>query len=142
MGVNVAEEYKRKVRIAAGGFQSIARLTSLLNIFRHGWASFEYVSHRLMRWAVAPFMLPIILLLNVALAVLGKSPLLQVILVLQVVFYAVALLGWVLEQRKIKLKILFVPFYFSMMNYAVLAGFKRYLKGSQTALWEKSKRKM
>jgi cellulose synthase/poly-beta-1,6-N-acetylglucosamine synthase-like glycosyltransferase len=140
--VNVAEEFKRKVRIAAGGFQSIARLKSLLNFFKYGWASFEYVSHRVMRWAVAPFMLPLILLLNVVTVMLDQNLLFHVLLVLQFGFYGAAILGWVLEQRKIKLKILFVPFYFSMMNYAVLAGFKRHLKGSQSALWEKSKRKM
>jgi biofilm PGA synthesis N-glycosyltransferase PgaC len=27
------------------------------------------------------------------------------------------------------------------MNYAVLAGINRYLKGSQSAAWDKSKRK-
>ncbi|MGB0429092.1 MAG: glycosyltransferase family 2 protein [Bacteroidia bacterium] len=140
--VNVAEEFKRKVRIAAGGFQSIARLISLLNFFKYGWASFEYVSHRVMRWAVAPFMLPLILLLNIVIVIIDQSLLFQILLALQVMFYSAAILGWLLEQRKIKLKILFVPFYFIMMNYAVLAGFKRHLKGSQSALWEKSKRKM
>lgn len=113
--------------LAAGGFQSIARLKSLLNVFKYGWASFEYVSHRVMRWAVAPFMLPLILLLNVVIVILDQNLLFQVLLVLQMLFYGAAILGWVLEQRKIKLKILFVPFYFSMMNYAVLAGFKRHL---------------
>jgi len=56
-------------------------------------------------------------------------------------FYGAALLGWLLESRKLKVKLLFVPFYFSMMNYAVMAGYVRFVKGSQTALWEKSKRR-
>ncbi len=52
---SIQEEMKRKIRIAAGGFQSIARLDYLWNIFRFGLLSFQYVSHRAMRWAVAPF---------------------------------------------------------------------------------------
>ena len=43
---NVKEELKRKVRIAAGGIQSIIRLRSLLNIFRYKTLSFQYISHR------------------------------------------------------------------------------------------------
>ena len=44
------EEEKRKVRIAAGGLQSIWRLRPLLNPFRYGILSFQYVSHRVLRW--------------------------------------------------------------------------------------------
>lgn len=139
--VNVAEEYKRKVRIAAGGFQSIQRLKKLYNPIKYGLVTFEFVSHRVMRWAVAPFMLPIIFLSNLVLAQQHAGGLYQLLMLGQVVFYGAALLGWVLESRKLKVKLLFVPFYFSMMNYAVIAGYLRFVKGSQTALWEKSKRR-
>ena len=139
--MNVAEEFKRKVRIAAGGFQSIGRLQNLLNPFKHGLATFEYVSHRLMRWAVAPFMLPLILLANAALVWMGNNFLYNILFIAQLLFYGASLLGWLLEQRRIKLKIIFIPFYFIMMNFAVIMGFIRHLKGTQTALWEKSKRK-
>jgi len=139
--VNVAEEYKRKVRIAAGGFQSIQRLRKLYNPIKYGLVTFEFVSHRVMRWAVAPFMLPIILVSNALLLLQGGAFIYQLLMLGQVLFYGAALLGWLLESRKLKVKLLFVPFYFSMMNYAVMAGYVRFVKGSQTALWEKSKRR-
>ena len=41
---NMKEEEKRKVRIAAGGIQAIYRLRKLLNPFRYGILSFQYVS--------------------------------------------------------------------------------------------------
>ncbi|MFK5970642.1 MAG: glycosyltransferase family 2 protein, partial [Candidatus Marithrix sp.] len=50
--VNVKEELKRKIRIAAGGIQSIVRLYPLLNIFKYGLLSFQYISHRVLRWTV------------------------------------------------------------------------------------------
>jgi hypothetical protein len=59
---------------------------------------------------------------------------------LQILFYAAALLGWYLENRSIRLKLLFVPYYFFIMNLSVFLGFKRYLKGSQTVNWERAKR--
>ena len=40
---NVKEELKRKVRISAGGIQSVVRLASLLNIFKYGTLSFQYI---------------------------------------------------------------------------------------------------
>lgn len=51
------EEEKRKVRIAAGGLQSVWRLRPLLNPFKYGMLSFQYVSHRVLRWTLAPVIL-------------------------------------------------------------------------------------
>ncbi len=63
------------------------------------------------------------------------------LLAAQLAFYGAALLGWILEQRQVKVKTLFVPYYFCMMNYAVIAGLKRYFSKGQSAVWEKAKRK-
>jgi hypothetical protein len=59
---------------------------------------------------------------------------------LQMLFYAAALLGWYLENKSIKVKILFIPYYFFIMNLSVFLGFKRYIKGSQSVNWERAKR--
>ena len=136
---SVKEELKRKVRIAAGGIQSIVRLKELLNPIKYGVITFQYISHRALRWTLAPLALPIIFILNIILW--NQGLLYQVLLVNQILFYLSALLGFFLEKKKIRLKLLFIPYYFCMMNYAVYAGFKRYLKGSQSVLWEKAARR-
>ncbi|HEV7351123.1 glycosyltransferase family 2 protein [Telluribacter sp.] len=142
---SINDEQKRKVRIAAGGFQAIGRLKYLLNIFRHGWLTFQYVSHRAMRWAVAPFCLPLILLLNIPLALLPQegvlsAPAYRLILAAQLGFYAAALVGNVLENRKIRVKLLFVPYYFSFMNWCAILGYMRYRRGTTSGIWEKVRR--
>lgn len=140
---DVKEELKRKVRISAGGFQSIVRLKELLNPFKYGVLSFQYISHRVLRWTVAPFALPLILIANVILAYhqgLFSLSLYPVLLALQILFYVAAAAGWFLENRKVRLKVLFVPYYFLMMNYSVYLGLKRYLKGGQSVKWERAKR--
>ena len=137
--LNIQEEFKRKVRIAAGGFQSIKRTSKMFNIFKYGWASFAYVSHRIFRWAVAPFCLLLCLISNLALMQYGI--IYWFLAWAQIAFYGMALVGWFFESRKTSIKILYIPFYFSMMNFAVLKGFIRHLKGSQSAMWERSKRK-
>jgi cellulose synthase/poly-beta-1,6-N-acetylglucosamine synthase-like glycosyltransferase len=135
---SVGEEWKRKVRIAAGGIQAMFRLLPLLNIFRHGVLSFQYLSHRVFRWAVAPLLLPILYLANLTLA--KGSMWYLFLLVAQSVFYGLALLGWVFKGRRLRFKLLFIPYYFCLMNGAMYVGFYRYLTGGQSVIWEKSKR--
>lgn len=137
---SIQDEMKRKVRIAAGGFQSIVRLDFLLNIFRYGLLSFQYVSHRAMRWAVAPFCLPLIFLLNIALFLTNTGSFYRLIMLVQIAFYLMAIIGYYLENQKIRVKLLFVPFYFSFMNYCAIKGYFRYRNGLTSGIWEKVKR--
>jgi cellulose synthase/poly-beta-1,6-N-acetylglucosamine synthase-like glycosyltransferase len=140
---NVKEELKRKVRISAGGIQSVVRLRSLLNIFRYGTLSFQYISHRVLRWTLAPLSLLLLLPAGFILAWnegIGSPGFYNILFWLQIVFYLSALLGWYLENKSIKVKILFVPYYFFIMNLSVFLGLKRYLKKSQSVNWERAKR--
>ncbi|MBE7171068.1 MAG: glycosyltransferase family 2 protein [Williamsia sp.] len=138
---NTKEELKRKIRIAAGGMQSILRLTSLLNPFKHPVLSFQYISHRVLRWTITPFCMILVLLLNIGIVFYNDQPLYRVLLGAQLLFYVLAFAGWMFERREIKVKPLFVPFYFCLMNYAVIMGIKRYFSKQQSAAWDKAKRK-
>ncbi|RCH55116.1 glycosyltransferase family 2 protein [Mucilaginibacter hurinus] len=137
---NIKEELKRKVRIAAGGIQSILRLKPLLNPFNNFILSFQYVSHRVLRWTVVPFLMILALVLNILIVGKACCGLYLIILAAQAAFYGMALLGWILESQQIKVKIFFIPYYFCMMNYAVIRGIFRYAGGRQSAVWEKSQR--
>ncbi len=138
---NIKEELKRKIRIAAGGLQSIIWLKSLLLPFKQPLLSFQYISHRVLRWTVIPFLMIVALFLNILIVAKTHLLIYQLILSAQVLFYLLALSGWILEKQQIKIKALFIPYYFGVMNYAVIAGIFRYLFGEQSAAWEKSKRK-
>lgn len=141
---NVKEELKRKIRISAGGIQSIVRLAKLLNIFKFGILSFQYISHRVLRWSLAPLALLLLIPTNFILALMDGGlfafGLYASLFWLQVIFYITALMGWFLEHREIKVKGLFVPYYFFIMNLSVFLGFARYLKGQQSVKWERAKR--
>jgi cellulose synthase/poly-beta-1,6-N-acetylglucosamine synthase-like glycosyltransferase len=141
---NVKEELKRKIRISAGGIQSIVRLAPLLNFFKYGTLSFQYISHRVLRWTLAPLGLLIILLANFAITLqegftTWESPFTWLFWG-QIIFYIAALLGWFLENKSIKIKILFIPYYFFIMNLSVYLGFARYIKGNQSVKWERAQR--
>ncbi|HPM32185.1 MAG TPA: glycosyltransferase family 2 protein [Chryseolinea sp.] len=136
---SVAEEWKRKVRICAGAFQAMIKLRYLLNPFRFGILSFQYISHRVLRWTLAPLSLLLILFSNIFLA-LYSQPLYTLILLTQIFFYTIAYLGYVYQDKKIAIKGFFVPYYFAVMNLSVYAGLVRFLRGKQSVVWEKSKR--
>lgn len=140
---NVKEELKRKIRIAAGGIQSVIRLKPLLNPFKYGILSFQYISHRVLRWTLAPVSLSLILIFNFILAWnvnFSINGLFTIILGLELLFYLLAITGWILENRNIKVKFLYIPYYFFIMNYAVYRGFFRFIKGKQSVNWERAKR--
>ena len=137
---SIKEEHKRKIRISAGGFQSIVMLRALLNIFRFPVVSFQYISHRVLRWTLSPLSLLLLLLSNIVLAVYAGGWFYPACLAIQVLGYGAALTGYKLAERNIKISLFYIPFYFLFMNIAVYQGFYRYLTRSQSAAWEKAKR--
>ena len=138
---NVGEELKRKIRIAAGGIQSILRLTRAPNVFVNPLLAFQYLSHRVLRWTVTPLMLVAVFVINACLHIGGAGPVYSLLFYGQVAFYACAIVGMLLERRALRVKLLFVPYYFCVMNYAALAGMVRYFGSGQSAVWERSSRK-
>lgn len=142
--LNVKEELKRKIRIAAGGVQTIFRLKGLFNPFKNGVLTWQYLSHKVLRWTFAPISLFLILPVNLLLVLqLSDQPLAlfyTFFLWFQLLMYVLAVVGWYLENRKLHFKWLFVPYYFMVINYTSIRGMLRYFKGKQSVAWEKSKR--
>ncbi|WP_337941023.1 glycosyltransferase family 2 protein [Parabacteroides sp.] len=137
--LNMKEEEKRKIRIAAGGLQSVWRLRSLFNIFRYGILSFQFVSHRVLRWTITPIILFLLIPLNIFLACKGEFTYI-LLLLLQVAFYMMAYAGYIMEQKNVRNKLFFIPYYFSFMNINVIRGFF-YLAGNKgNGAWAKAKR--
>jgi cellulose synthase/poly-beta-1,6-N-acetylglucosamine synthase-like glycosyltransferase len=136
---SVHDEWKRKVRICAGAFQAIPKLLFLLNPFRYGLFSFQYFSHRILRWTLAPLSLLLLVVSNAILAWHGQM-IYQLFFVLQASFYLLAFLGYLVRDKEVSIKGFFVPYYFVLMNASVFAGFLRHITGGQTVLWDKAER--
>lgn len=137
--VSLAEEWKRKVRICAGGWQSMVRLRALLNPLQQPLVTFLYVSHRVLRWSLAPLALVLLLVLSVVLSAQAGG-IYALLLAGQVLFYLAAALGWQAADSGRGPQVLIVALYFCMMNAAAFAGFWRFLRKAQPAAWEKATR--
>lgn len=142
--LNVKEELKRKIRIAAGGVQTLFRLKTLLNPFRFGVLSWQYFSHKVLRWTLAPISLFLLFFINAGIFLERGSGEISNFYVfffyVQLLCYLLALVGWYLENRRLRFKLLFIPYYFVSINFAAIKGIIRYFRGKQSASWEKSQR--
>jgi cellulose synthase/poly-beta-1,6-N-acetylglucosamine synthase-like glycosyltransferase len=125
------EEFGRKVRIVLRGFTGFVRLHRRMR----GMRAWQFVSHKLLRWCVGAMLL-VLLASSVALA--GRSPEYAAVLVLQLACYAAALAGWVARRHRRVPRVLYVPFYFAMVNWAALVAMSRYVSGHRQATWEKA----
>lgn len=137
--INVEEELKRKIRIAAGGWQSMSRILYMLNIFRRPIQAWMYISHRVLRWSITAFTLPLLYLLN-AFSLDSSSAFLITLFIGQSIFYFIALLAHQFRDKSLPGPVL-IMYYFVLMNYAVIAGFLRFIGGKQGGAWERSVRK-
>lgn len=136
---DIKEEAKRKRRIAAGGLQSIWRLRTLLNPLKHPVATFQYVSHRVLRWSITPIALFALIPLNVMLVMAKSGMAYNIIGLMQIMFYLSAYIGYQMEQKDRKSKLFFVAYYFLFMNINVFRGMV-YLCKNKTGIWEKARR--
>lgn len=138
--VNLKEERKRKIRIAAGAAQAVARL-GILPSSKDWMLNFQYFSRRIIRWIFSPISLPILFILNLIIVQQNTNNFLfSNLLIAQVAFYTMALIGWVLYRLNKKSIFFFAPFYFVFMNVCMFTGFVKYILGKQTVNWEKAKR--
>lgn len=140
---NIGEEMKRKVRIAAGSFQTMLRLGSLFNLFRHPMLTFQYVSHKVLRWIVVPLAMVLIIPLNIYLCTINNFSISNIYtwtLAAQALFYVASFIGFTLQNKKLNASWIYIPYYFFLANKAMWLGFWRFCRNTQSVNWERAKR--
>jgi poly-beta-1,6-N-acetyl-D-glucosamine synthase len=137
---SLEDEKKRKVRIAAGGFQAMLLLKSIFKFWENPKLSFLYISHRVLRWTIGPPCFLIAFFSNLMLVIYYPTLLYKSLFALQVLFYSLAGVTFAAPALSKKLKLAKLCYYVVFMNISVLLGFFRFLKGRQPATWEKAKR--
>jgi cellulose synthase/poly-beta-1,6-N-acetylglucosamine synthase-like glycosyltransferase len=132
----IADEFRRRVRIGAGGFQSLCRLWPLL-LPSSGMTAVAFLSHKLLRW-VTPFFLLVALIANALL--LGQQPAYRLLFALQAAFYTAAGIGHFVPGHSTAPRLLRLTTLFTSMNVALAFGFGRWLRGTQRPTWHRTAR--
>ncbi len=130
---NFHEEYHRKRRIINRSFYSLLHYKTFLNPIKYPLLSFQLISHKLLRWLI-PIYLPIIFIVNLFLL---KSLFFQITFGLQIIFYATAILGYLLEKKNWHNILFYTPFYYCLVNVASLQAIVEYfIKRKKIVTWK------
>ena len=131
----IGQEFHRRSRIGAGGFQSLQWLWPLLSPLR-GWVACTFWSHKICRW-LCPLLMIAALVANMGLA---TEPAYLALLIEQLAFYSAAIAGaaWVTGPRLPRM--LRVAGMFVGMNAALLVGLWRSLRGIRGGTWKRTER--
>jgi len=131
----MGDEFRRRARIGAGGYQAMALLWRLLDP-RRGWIALSFFSHKLLRW-LCPFLLLTILASSV---LLQTATLYRAALFLQLgIFFVTPPLAHVRMGGPL-MKLVRLAAMFTLMNAALLVGFVRWLRRHQSGLWTRTPR--
>lgn len=123
------DEYKMRVRVSLRALHGIWEMRYLLAP-RYKLFAFQLLVHKLLRYLV-------VVPLGVALlcsAFLASRPPYGALLGLQASFYTIALIGWVFGGR-VRLGLVFVPFYFCLINLAAAVALVRFFRGERQVVW-------
>ena len=132
---NVADEFRRRLRIGAGNWQALGACASLLLPWK-GFVSYAFWSHKVLRW-FTPFLLAAGFAANIALL---DKPLWQAVFAAQILFYGAALAGRALRRSGRSAGILNLPAYFAAINAALAVGLVRGAFGLQKPAWQTTSR--
>lgn len=129
---NIQIEWQRKVRTLAGNWQ----LFSLCPEFFHPLKNpiwWKFLSHKFFR-LIIPFFLPLVF----ASALLAEGLVYSIMVWLQILFYLMALSGWLLPKCR-TLRIVNLSFFFSTLNLAAFSGFLYWVMGNCDKAWKSAK---
>jgi len=129
-----SKEFDRKVRTVVRGLTVFFLHFELLNVFRYGFFSYQFLCHKLLRWLI-PFLLIVSLLTCTILA--SHSSLFFSLLAVQLIFYAIATAGILGEFDS---AIVRIPGYFVTVNASIFVAWLRYLKKERIVMWNPSER--
>jgi cellulose synthase/poly-beta-1,6-N-acetylglucosamine synthase-like glycosyltransferase len=126
-----ADEYRMRVRVCLRAWHTLKEKASLLKPWRFGLFSWQLFSHKWLRYLAAFFQMTA-LLVNALLAF--SSPFWRVVLLLQALFYGLALLGHLLRERRLP-RLVMWAYYLCLVNLAAAVAFCRFVQGRQQVLW-------
>lgn len=126
VATNPDDELRRKARIVARGYEGFFAYFGHF----HGLRLFMMISQKLLRWMM---WLPL-LVMFVANIFLLEIPFFKLTFAAQLLFYAIAAMGPLINH--LKLPLIGIPYYFCMINYGAFLGLIRYISRKQSGSWE------
>lgn len=136
----IFDDFIRRLRISTGGLQSIFLLKNLFDIRKYKFLSFQFISHRILRWTLAPLSLITLFISNLLLYNNSINPFFKFCLYAQSFVYGSALIGLIAELLKTKIFYFNLIFSYILMNFASVTAIFAYPFNKKTNIWKKVER--
>jgi len=126
------QELNTRRRITLRALVGLKAHSKLLNPLIHPGLSLQLFFHKVLRWFVGP-----LVLVNVLSSILlsGRKLFLS-ISICYGVFFLAALLGFFLDHYGKKIRILFIPYYFTLVNLSATMAIIDFLRKKQSISWK------
>lgn len=129
------KEFRRKRRIVNRSWRAVKRYLGWFNPFRQFRFLFELFSHKVLRW----FSMVILIAMfaaNILLVTLSGHPFYAITLAGMLLTVGLALFGASLDGKNRPIpKLVYLPYYFFLVNYAALLGIWDETRGVRHAVW-------
>lgn len=136
--LSLKDDFNVKSRMVYGGLQIIALYFNVLNPLK-SWFGLQFFFHKTLRYLMWILLIGI-LIANILLIPMGNR-FYTIFCALQILFYLMAIAGFLLDRRKLPTGILYLPYYYCNVNVAAAKGFWFFIKQqSNVDVWKKAQR--
>ncbi len=126
------DEYRMRVRVALRALWALWDFKRLFNVFTYKAFSWQLFSHKVLRYLAILFLFGLFL----SCAVLSRnSSFYTAAMISQIAFYAMATASLFAQQLTRKVKLLFIPYYFTLINVASGHSLLKFLMGKKQVIW-------
>ncbi len=126
------DEYWMRVRVSLRALWALYDTKNLLDIRRYQLFSWQYLSHKHLRYCAFIFIACAYLFNGL---ILQKSIFYKLLFTMQNLLYSCAFFVHLLLKKRKSVGILYIPYYFILINIAAGHAFIRFCKGQKQVIW-------
>ena len=127
-----ADEYRMRVRVSLRALWALWDMRHLLNVRKYGIFSWQLLSHKVLRYLAILFLIGLFVS-NIWLSRDGVFY--AAAMITQTIFYSMALLSALTQELTRRIKLLYVPYYFTLINVAAGHSLVKFLLGKKQVIW-------
>jgi cellulose synthase/poly-beta-1,6-N-acetylglucosamine synthase-like glycosyltransferase len=128
-------EWSMRVRVIRGGMTGLIHARAVLNPLRFPVASFQLISHKVLRW-LAPVFAVLLATVSIIDIIRLDDTFSWFLFIVQFLFYLSVLVAYILNSFSIRPKLLGIPLYFFIINLASLKALYKTATSQLESTWE------
>jgi len=125
-------EYRMRVRVSLRALWALLDMRALLNPIRFPIYSWQLLSHKVLRYIA---WLPVAFILLSTPFLFGTGVIFKVLMLLQLLFYSCAVIGFQLRSSSNNPFLITAPYYFLLINTAAALAFIQFIRGKKQIMW-------